>query len=252
MASVSFNGTDLATLGCAFPSQTGLPALAALDQERTFIPGRAWWDVYTRGMRERSVRLEGVCVGSSHADLITKLSSLADLLRPSGADPDAYFPLTRPDRSGVRLMVQCVAGFDAELQELPFLTRVAPITLELVCQQPYWEDASIQQVVIDSDTTSIENDGKAPCSAHFDITFAGALNSFWFEILNERFVFNLPVTPSTVIQVRTDTLQVFVNGSESYAGTQGSRYPMLGVGTNPVTLSSPSVNLEATFRRLWR
>jgi len=165
MASFSFDGVDLKTLGVYLLADTEQQALPPVRQRLVAIPGRHGAYDFAAQYEAREFRLECFISAPSHAQLMDRLASVARLLDVTRG-PRALILDTIPDRywlARVSDVIQVAAG-----------ALNAEFTVSLVCAEPFafslTETVSTHTIDADPKTVLENPGGSAPVAPVYELT----------------------------------------------------------------------------------
>lgn len=246
MANITFNSVDLSGLGLVTPGAAGVHDLAGVVVSQTFVPGYALPN--EAELRDDLVTMTFQCavVGTSHADLVTKLRALRVALSPRLG----WKYLTMTDLATERTLARC-KGFPINFDAIPYDMEAVRFALTFF-RAPWWEDVTAQTATVAASPGAVDNTGGLVAWPVYTCTLLADMpTGLSFTVGGTTFTYTDPLVTGDSLVVTTELPDVALNGSRSLSGTDpAAEFPGLGAGVNVVTLSDDSkFRLGLSYRR---
>lgn len=258
------NGVNPNTYGLKVAGVPGWETAPALDYISQQVPGRAGNLLLrpTPQIGSRRLSAEAMVVGTSNADLLTKLDALKALFSAPS------LVVVMDNRPARQITCRLDGGFAVTPGEVSMITRKLPVSFTLVADDPWWYDTTLTTVagiaLIPANTAMPQ--GTAPvspvvtatCTANvalLDLALYNSAGALLAELLLSRaFV----IGDVVVIDMANKTVKV--NGINSLVSIFSGDFFQLDVSAQgdfltsawPKIGRSASFTVDVSYRKAWR
>lgn len=206
---------------------------------------------YSKKFVGNNITVRSILIGSSYADLVTKLVALSGYLYS-----DSDKTLSFDDESGKAWQAQHI---DTVVVKKTY--RFAYLDLVFSCNDPFGYDTTAttdnQTITVNDTTKVIANAGQHYAFPVVTITFVQAQTHIYVEndnISGNRFDVSKTFEVDDVLEVDCKNKTVKLNGTASYAGfgsggSELAEWIMLAAGNNSITIGTidPTINVTVVI-----
>lgn len=260
------NGVNPNTYGLKVSGVPGWETAPALDYSTSSVPGRHG-TILTRPTPQigpRRMSVEATVVGSSNADMLTKLDQLKGLFS------EPLLTVVMDNRNTRQIFCRLEGGFNVDPGEASMVQRKLPVTFTLVADDPWWYDTTDQNVTAQTTAGGTATpQGTAPALPVITATLTAANATVIAELYNSASVLqgsitltkpgNFAIADVAVIDMANKTVKV--NGVNQLGYISAGDFFELDVTRHgdyitsawpKVRRASANYTMSVVYKRAWR